>query len=109
MGVYIYPYDSSNFSGCDLGTLSNAIGYWLSNSVTPFVGGDFNSRPGDLNVLSMKSLKWRYEDNSDTYLNQRGKRLHDLCEFIRFYQSTICMIRYSTGILRTLRLERNPR
>ena len=38
MGVYIYPYDSSNFSLCDFGTLSNDIAYWLSNGITPFIG-----------------------------------------------------------------------
>ena len=54
MGVYVYPYDLSNFSLCDFGTLPNDIEYWLSDGITPSIGGDFDSRPGDLNVLSMK-------------------------------------------------------
>ena len=38
--------------------------------ITPYVDGDFNCRPGDLNVLDFNS---RYETNSDLYVNAYGR------------------------------------
>ena len=67
MGVYMYPYGSHNFSERDFGIFSQDIEYWLSRGVTPFIGGDLNSRNGDLNALPEKSLGWRYEENVDTH------------------------------------------
>ena len=44
------------------------------------MGGDFNSRLGDLNELSQMSLKWRYGANADTVSNSHGAQLKGICE-----------------------------
>ena len=51
MGVYVYPMDSLNFDIIDYGVLINHIRYWLEKGYIPIIGGDFNSRPGDLKKL----------------------------------------------------------
>ena len=80
MGVYIYPYDSYNYDDCDFALLSSEIEYWLCKGVIPFMGGDLNSRIGDLNAFGLNSLKWNYADNVDNHLNQYGKMLRNICE-----------------------------
>ena len=45
--------------------------------ITPFIGGDFNSRPGNLKDLP---LQWNYNENSDKNTNSYGETyFHDLC------------------------------
>ena len=80
MVVYIYPVDSLNFTLGDFGTLSEDILFWTKQGITPFIGGDINARLGDINVLSQKTLKWRYKQNVDPVANSHGKKLADLCE-----------------------------
>ena len=51
-GVYIQPENSKNFEPgmfADLDTLTSRC---IEYDYTPFIGGDFNSRLGDLNDLS---------------------------------------------------------
>ena len=83
IGVYVYPYDSLNFTESDFATLVCEIKFWISGGFVPFIGGDFNARVGDLNVFSSRSIKWRYEPNVDKYLNQHGKELIDICELLK--------------------------
>ena len=52
IGVYMYPIDSMNFELDDFGLLSEDILFWLNKDFVPFVGGDFNSRLGDINSLA---------------------------------------------------------
>ena len=80
MGVYMYPYDSYNYTDSDFGLLSSEIEYWLSNGLILFIGGDLNGRIGDINSLSLNSLKWHYTNNIDTHLHQHGKMLRNICE-----------------------------
>ena len=49
MGVYIYPINSLNYEHTDYVSIVDDINYWLIN-------GDYNSRIGDINKLSEKSL-----------------------------------------------------
>ena len=46
--------------------------------VTPYIAGDFNCRPGDLNVVDFNS---RYETNCDQYVNAYGRMYFmDICK-----------------------------
>ena len=45
----------------------------------PYIGGDFNSRPGDLNDLDEDST-WKYEPNVDISTNKHGRTFFkDIC------------------------------
>ena len=73
MCVYVYPVDSMNFSMEDFGILSSEISHWLDMNVTPYIGGDMNARMGDLDGISLKTLKWRYEQNVDCTITEHGR------------------------------------
>ena len=73
MLVYMYPYDSNNFEINDFGILSEEISHWINQDFIPYIGGDFNSRLGDINAISQKSLKWRYQQNVDIITNNHGR------------------------------------
>ena len=83
MGVYIYPYDSLNYDIMDFAILSAEIEFWQNSGCIPFVGGDMNSRLGDLNCIAATSLTWCYDDNVDQTINQHGKSLTNICEVQR--------------------------
>ena len=76
----MYPLDSSYYDLNDFGILSEEISYWLDNGFIPYIGGDYNSRLGDLGVLSQQSLKWRYDSNVDDTMNSHGRQLAGICE-----------------------------
>ena len=80
MSVYINPVDSYYFAIGDFGLVSEEISYWTEKSCTPFIGGDYNSRLGNLNELSTKTLGWRYKENIDPILNAHGVKLRNICE-----------------------------
>ena len=45
----------------------------------PYIGGDFNSRPGDLHLINTDNT-WTYESNIDSKTNKHGKTFfRDLC------------------------------
>ena len=90
MGTYMYPYDSHNYHDGDFALLSSDIEYWLCKGMIPFIGGDLNSRIGDLNAVSTKTLKWRYADNVDTCTNKHGKMLHNICELLKILPINHC-------------------
>ena len=52
MMVYLYPVDSKNYDDTDFGTLAEEIIFWNNLGYTLYIGGDFNARLGDLNVIS---------------------------------------------------------
>ena len=60
MGVYIYPVDSYNYDACDFGIVVEEVNFWLNKGYVPYIGGDFNSRIGNISDISTKSLKWCY-------------------------------------------------
>ena len=53
--------------------VDNLLARCNSCNYIPFIGGDFNTRMGDLNNLA---LSWKYETNSDSTTNKHG-RIHD--------------------------------
>ena len=81
--IYIYPTDSKNFDITDYGICINEIRYWLEKGSTPFVDGDLNSRPGDLNMIASNSLKWRYDNNIDQTCNINGIQFANMCELLQ--------------------------
>ena len=83
IGIYMYPYDSLNFTVDDFALLFQDIDFWISNGFVPFLGGDFNARVGDLNSFSDRSIKWRYDTNVDLIVNEHGKSLINLCHLLK--------------------------
>ena len=79
-----------NYSNTDFGILSEELAFWINNGNTPFVGGDFNSKLGDIAELSSKTLKWRYEMNIDTGKNQHGKELAGIWEIHKILPLNHC-------------------
>ena len=79
MGIYVYPIDSLDFDNIDYGVLINDIRYWLEKGYIPIIGGDFNSIPGDLNKLSINSLRSRFANNIDSTSNKHGESFVNLC------------------------------
>ena len=49
--------DSINYELNDFGILSEEICYWINHVFIPYMGGDYNLRLGDMNILSQKTLK----------------------------------------------------
>ena len=80
MLTYMYPLDSINYELSDFGILSEEINFWLEHGFTPYIGGDYNARLGDLNILSQRLMKWRYTINVDTVTNSHGRLLAGVCE-----------------------------
>ena len=81
-GVYIYQIDSRNYEDTDYGSVVNDINYWLTKGYHPYIGSDYNSRIGDINKLSEKSLKWRYSKNVDHDTNSHCALFSDMCELL---------------------------
>ena len=91
MLVYIYPYDSYNFEIGDFGILSEELSYWVNKGFIPYIGGDFNSRLGDINTLSQKILKWRFQENVDVITNSHGRQLISICELHNILPLNHCL------------------
>lgn len=78
IGVYIPPIDSVYFNeDCFADVISFLIDN-INRGHTLFVGGDFNSRPGDLNNINPRN-GMRYEKNVDVSTNSHGTIFGDLC------------------------------
>ena len=90
MRVYIYPEDSSNFEISDFGVFASEIKYWLDKGVTPFIGGDFNSRMGDLNLF-FYAMNWKYAKNVDTYMNKHGAYFSSICDLLKLSPLNHCI------------------
>ena len=91
MGVYVYPTNSTNSDLTDFGELIDDISYWMDKDYTPFIGGDFNSRPGDLNIIGMNSLKWRFSQNIDTFVNTNGRYIATMCQHLKLLPLNHCI------------------
>ena len=81
-GVYIQPENSKYFKinmFAELDLLLHKCTEW---HLTPYVGGDFNSRLGDLNLLGT----WKYNMNVDTTTNKHGRSyMMDVCKRYKLY------------------------
>ena len=91
MGVYVYPQSSANYCDTDFAVVINEINYWISRGFHPYIGGDFNTRAGDLNKISSKSLKWRYAENVDAIVNQSKSHFADMCETLKILPLSHCI------------------
>ena len=57
-------------------SLTSLLSRCTEKCFTPFIGGDFNARIGDLNVLST----WKYSVNVDEFINRHGRiYMTDIC------------------------------
>ena len=93
MGVYVYPFDSYNHDISDYGIVVEEVKYWLDKGYIPFIGGDFNSRIGNINEVSVNSLKWRYNDNIDLNRNANYKNFSNMCGVLKVLPLNHCMYR----------------
>ena len=91
IGVYIYPGDSVNYEDADFGTLIEEINYWLSKGYVPYIGGDLNSRIGDISKISEKSLNWRYDKNVDNNTNLNYNNFSNICEILKILPLNHCI------------------
>ena len=91
MGVYVYPPSSPNHKDTDFAIVINEIDYWMSKGYTPYVGGDFNSRIGDIGAIASRSLKWKFEDNIDKGANGNKSSFKDMCEVTNILPLNHCV------------------
>ena len=96
MGVYVYPPSSSNHKDTDFAIVIDEIDYWMSKGYTPYIGGDFNSRIGDIGVIAEKSLKWKFEDNIDKGENGNKSSFTDMCEVMNILPLNHCIYKKKT-------------
>ena len=83
-GVYIQPESSKYYSDKMFTDVDQMLSKCRENGYTPFIGGDFNSRLGDLNKLTPNT--WKYEDNCDRITNKHGRTLmSDICKKNKVY------------------------
>ena len=77
-GVYIQPENSKYFSPNMFAELDSLLSRCIECDYIPFIGGDFNSRLGDLNLLSKS---WHYSKNVDVATNVHGRTfMTDICK-----------------------------
>ena len=77
-GVYIQPENSKYFKLTMFSQIDSILVDCKRYNYTPFIGGDFNSRIGDINLISPRT--WTYETNYDTVVNKHGRiYMSDLC------------------------------
>ena len=77
-GVYIQAENSKYFSPNMFAELDSLLSRCIECDYIPFIGGDFNSRLGDLNLLSKS---WHYSKNVDVTTNIHGRTfMTDVCK-----------------------------
>ena len=96
MGVYVYPPSSANHKDTDFAIVMKEIDYWMSKGYTPYIGGDFNSRIGDIGTIATKSLKWKFEDNIDKGENGNKSNFRDMCEVLNILPLNHCIYKRKT-------------
>ena len=67
------------------------IDFWMSKGYTPYIGGDFNSRIGNIGSFSSKSLNWKYEENIDKGDNGNRSSFRDMCEVMNILPINHCI------------------
>ena len=56
-----------------------------TNGLIPFIGGDFNSRVGDMNT-AFQGCTWKYHANTDKHTNKHGRTFFkDMCSSVEIY------------------------
>ena len=79
VGTYIKPENSAHFDPVMFTDLASFIMDCHERNKVVFIGGDFNSRPGDLNNIRLDN-NWRYEENIDKNNNSHGQTFFkDFC------------------------------
>ena len=79
IGVYIKPEGSKYFDQCMFAELCAYVLDCHERNKIVYLGGDFNSRPGDFNCI-MHENSWKYSNNVDKNCNSHGKKFFkDLC------------------------------
>ena len=91
MGVYVYPPSSPNHNDTDFAIVVNEIDHWMSKGYTPYIGGDFNSRIGNIGEISARSLKWKFEENIDKGGNGNKSNFRDMCEVMNILPLNHCI------------------
>ena len=77
-GVYINPENSKYFTPEMFAELDSLLVRCDENDYIPYIGGDFNSRLGDFNLLCSS---WHYESNVDRTTNSHGRIfMADICK-----------------------------
>ena len=61
--VYITCENSAYANAGSFGHLTQLLCECASHKQIPILGGDFNSRVGDLNNIKVNGMDWRYEKN----------------------------------------------
>ena len=80
VGVYIQPEGARHFDTKMFSDLGSLLIDCREKGLIPFIGGDFNSRPGELRQLG-NDISWIYADNVDTKSNKHGTTyFRDLCK-----------------------------
>ena len=76
IGVYIHPEGAPYFDECMFADLAKTIIDCHEAGLVPYIGGDFNSRPGNFDTFS----NWKYVPNTDATVNKHGRTYFtDLC------------------------------
>ena len=78
--VYITCENSAYANAGSFGHLTQLQCECASHKQIPILGGDFNSRVGDLNNIKVNGMDWRYEKICDEGTNLYGRTyFKDLC------------------------------
>ena len=78
-GIYIQPEGARYFNPNMFSVLASEIMNCHEEGITPYIGGDFNSRIGNPSTI-LGDLSWLYYDNIDKTSNKHGRTyFRDLC------------------------------
>ena len=69
-GVYIQLENSKYLTSRMFAEVDSLLSHCIEYNYIPYIGGDFNSRLGDLNLLSNT---WHYSENVDAVTNKHGR------------------------------------
>ena len=79
IGVYVQPEGARHFKVNMFADVGALLAECHDKGFTPYIGGDFNSRPGDLHLINSDNT-WKYESNADRNTNKHGKTFfRDIC------------------------------
>ena len=82
-GVYIQPENAGYFNPSMCAQLASILSHCVECNYIPYIGGDFNARLGNWNLLSKS---WHYSNNIDTITNKYGRTfMTDICKRNNIY------------------------